>query len=167
MSKRKIEDENDKNKKPKIHIDNEIVVYTDGACSKNGFEGATAGVGVFFGDNDSRNISEKLKGKQTNQRAELTAPLCALKRIDPKNDVLIITDSMYTINCVTNWSKNWIKNGWKTSKGVNVENQDLIKELLDAIKKRKGAVAWKHVRGHTNNHGNDQADKLARAGINK
>lgn len=27
-----------------------VVVYTDGACENNGFKGAKAGVGVWFGD---------------------------------------------------------------------------------------------------------------------
>lgn len=50
-----------------------IVVYTDGACEGNGQIGSEAGVGVYFGDNDPRNVSEPLEGeKQTNQRAELT-----------------------------------------------------------------------------------------------
>ena len=29
-----------------------IPIYTDGACSKNGYVDAKAGIGVFFGDND-------------------------------------------------------------------------------------------------------------------
>ena len=29
----------------------EIVVYTDGACRNNGYHGASAGIGVWFGDN--------------------------------------------------------------------------------------------------------------------
>ena len=82
------------------------VVYTDGACSKNGRRGAIAGCcehcrlirtssfcdvfttvfhivcryGVFFGTGDPRNVSAALKGPvQTNNRAEMTAVLEALK----------------------------------------------------------------------------------------
>src|SRR5690606_27411388 len=48
------------------------IIYTDGACKKNGRIGSQGGIGVYFGDNDIRNISEKLPGPiQTNQRAEL------------------------------------------------------------------------------------------------
>ena len=48
------------------------VIYTDGSCKNNGKIGSTAGIGVFFGENDERNLSEKLPGPvQTNQRAEL------------------------------------------------------------------------------------------------
>ena len=43
-------------------------VYTDGACSNNGKDDAIAGIGIFFGINDNRNISKKIEGKQTNKR---------------------------------------------------------------------------------------------------
>jgi ribonuclease HI len=47
------------------------VVYTDGACSGNGGSNARGGIGVFFGDNDPRNVSERFdRGIATNQRAE-------------------------------------------------------------------------------------------------
>ena len=50
-----------------------INVYTDGACSNNGKPGAKAGIGVYFGVEDERNVSRKISGKQTNNRAELLA----------------------------------------------------------------------------------------------
>lgn len=50
---------------------NATVVYTDGSCRNNGQPDSKAGIGVFFGDKDSRNLSERLPGSvQTNQRAE-------------------------------------------------------------------------------------------------
>lgn len=30
---------------------NYVIVYTDGACSYNGYKGAAAGIGVWFYDN--------------------------------------------------------------------------------------------------------------------
>ncbi|KFG63024.1 ribonuclease HI protein [Toxoplasma gondii RUB] len=57
-----------------------LYIYTDGACRSNGRgKEAKAGVGVFFGDGDPRNVSRRLTGQpQTNQRAELQAILDAL-----------------------------------------------------------------------------------------
>ena len=55
-----------------------IIVFTDGACSKNGYSNACAGLGVYFGENDKRNFSEKIEGKQTNNVAELSAIYKAL-----------------------------------------------------------------------------------------
>lgn len=122
-------------------------------------------MGVWFGDGDIKNLSEKLIGKQTNQRAELNAVLRALQIIGDGADIEIRTDSMYSIKCATIWSQNWIRNGWKNSRGADVENQDLIKSILATIKKRIGKVDWKHVRGHSGNYGNDQADSLATKAI--
>ncbi|KAF9899292.1 hypothetical protein BX616_003120 [Lobosporangium transversale] len=54
-------------------ISDAIVAYTDGSSLGNGKSNSRAGVGVFFGVNDPRNVSERLDGDlQTNQRAELT-----------------------------------------------------------------------------------------------
>ena len=50
-----------------------IYVYTDGSCINNGKANAKAGIGIYFGENDSRNVSRKFKGKQSNNTAELTA----------------------------------------------------------------------------------------------
>ena len=52
---------------------NLINVYTDGSCLNNGESNAIAGIGVYFGKNDNRNISEKICGIQTNNVAELNA----------------------------------------------------------------------------------------------
>lgn len=50
---------------------NVTVVYTDGSCKRNGKADSVAGIGVFFGEDDPRNVSERIAGNQTNQRAEL------------------------------------------------------------------------------------------------
>lgn len=45
-----------------------VVVYTNGACFNNGRSNARTGYGVYFGPNNTLNISETLEGQQTNQR---------------------------------------------------------------------------------------------------
>lgn len=112
-----------------------------------------------------RNVSEALKGsKQTNQRAELTAILRALDIAPRHRDITIYTDSKYSIECVTNWYKNWQKNGWVNAKGKPVENKDLVVDIRDKIEERdelhrKTFFVW--VKGHQDNAGNIAADKLA------
>jgi ribonuclease HI len=47
-----------------------VVAFTDGSAINNGHANARAGVGVFFGENDPRNLSERLdprEYRQTNQ----------------------------------------------------------------------------------------------------
>ncbi|KAJ8061797.1 hypothetical protein OCU04_009591 [Sclerotinia nivalis] len=145
-----------------------IKVWTDGSSRGNGKAGAVAGYGVFFGDGDERNISAPLEGTpQTNQRAELTAALRALEIVPLDKPIEIITDSNYTINCATVWYKSWEKNGWKTSTGKPVMNEDLVKSIRERIDERtKGGVqtnlTW--VKGHDENPGNVAADRLAVSG---
>ena len=57
-----------------------VVVYTDGACSRNGYANAKAGIGVWWGENDPRNLSEPLEGRQTSNRAEIWAAIKAINQ---------------------------------------------------------------------------------------
>ncbi|KAJ2808911.1 hypothetical protein H4R20_000556 [Coemansia guatemalensis] len=159
---------------PVGETEDEIVVYTDGASARNGRRGAAAGVGVYFGENDPRNISEPLEGaRQTNQRAELTAILRAIESLstDCKKAIQICTDSMYSINCLTAWFHNWERNGWMGSTGKPVENQDIIQKILSLIRARVDnaapAIRFVHVRGHAGISGNEAADQLAVAGAKR
>ncbi|KAH7355935.1 ribonuclease H-like domain-containing protein [Pyrenochaeta sp. MPI-SDFR-AT-0127] len=142
-----------------------IVVYTDGSSLGNGQAGAVAGVGVYFGPKDPRNVSEPLRGdRQTNQRAELTAVARALDHIPIDRDVLIVTDSYYSIRCLTEWFQNWEKHNWKTSSGKAVENRDLIEPIIARIRERdmcKAKTNFKWIKGHANDPGNVAADSLA------
>ncbi|KAJ2579480.1 hypothetical protein IWW49_006615, partial [Coemansia sp. RSA 1797] len=146
-----------------------ITVYTDGASSRNGQEGAVAGIGVYFGPDDVRNISEPLVGgRQTNQRAELMAIRRAIESVPKSRKTLCIcTDSKYSIRCLKVWYKKWVKNNWVGSTGASVENRDIIEPTLELIRARKGRVSFIHVRGHAGIPGNEAADKLAVAGAFK
>lgn len=152
-------------------------IYTDGASSNNQVRSrASAGVGVYFGDNDSRNISKPVYGEQTNQRAELQAIEAALDVVQDElksgKDVKpysIATDSKYSIDSLTKWGQNWRSNGWKTSNGGNVANRDVIEKCLDSIdninkeyaSKGLGKFEFEHVKGHSGIDGNEKADRLA------
>lgn len=116
-------------------------------------------------DPKSRNVSEALKGsRQTNQRAELTAIVRALDIAPLNRDVTIYTDSRYSIDCVTNWYKNWVRNKWMTVKNKPVENKDLIMDIRQKIDERehlKSGTYFVWVKGHANDEGNIAADRLA------
>src|SRR5690242_14634408 len=52
-----------------IEVKDKLNVWTDGYCKRNGLSDAVGGIGVFFGDKDPRNLSERLPGEQqTNNR---------------------------------------------------------------------------------------------------
>ncbi|CAG8610977.1 24938_t:CDS:2 [Gigaspora rosea] len=79
-------------------------------------------IGVFFGNNDSKNLSERLSEEcQTNNRAELYAAIRVLEIVDNEQDTVVFTDSTYVINCCN------IRNPKKNFDLVNRLN-DLLKE---------------------------------------
>ena len=147
-------------------------IFTDGSTLNNqDAEKRVGGIGVYFGKDDSRNISKPMKKNATNQRAELKACIAALKKCENDQDVNIYTDSKYVIGCMTEWIKNWIANDWKKSDGKEIKNLKLIKQLYSLIKDREGNVNFNHVRAHKKKpkepelipiwEGNMMADKLA------
>lgn len=144
-------------------------VYTDGACSNNGKKGASAGIGIFFGIDDTRNVSQIIEGKQTNNTAELSAIIQTYPIIE--NDVLrgakvaIVTDSEYAMKCVSTYGEKCSKKGWI----VDIPNKDLVKLAYETYKDISN-VQFIHVKAHTNNTdahsiGNHNADKLANMAI--
>jgi len=153
-------------------ITKQIHIYTDGSCRNNGYKNAKAGIGVYFGKDDSRNVSEMFTDNPTSQRAELYAIIKAIELLteqEHKYCVIIHTDSMYSINCITKWCKNWIKNGWRTTTKKPIKNKKLIERLYYLYNQYN--VKLEHIRAHTGNKdihsvGNDVADKLAVIGGN-
>lgn len=140
-----------------------LKVYTDGSCINNGKEGSKGGIGIYFGDGDSRNVSKSLEyDKVTNNVAELSALNEALDiLVEYDSDTIIYTDSKYVILCCTSYGrkqsvKNWID---------DIPNKDLVKLVYNKFISKEN-IRLEYVRGHNNCHGNDMADKLAREGIN-
>ncbi|XP_046308027.1 ribonuclease H1 isoform X3 [Marmota monax] len=108
-----------------------VVVYTDGCCSSNGRRRARAGIGVYWGPGHPLNIGIRLPRRQTNQRAEIHAACKAIEQAKAQNisKLVLYTDSMFTINGITNWVQGWKKNGWKTSTGKEVINKEDFVQL--------------------------------------
>jgi ribonuclease HI len=153
------------------------IIFTDGSSINNHNKYTRrGGYGVFFGDNDNRNISKKLTGdKITNQVAELTACIEGIKVADKSKKICIYTDSMYIVNSITKWCKGWEKNNWKNSTGKIIENKELMITLYEMYKNYN--IEFKHIRAHTIEpdknsdkyfywYGNMMADKLAVNGSN-
>jgi len=104
-------------------------VYIDGSCSCNGSFSAKAGIGIYFGPDDSRNVSKPINinyfnniNKLTNNVAELYAIkeilqyLIALTEIDSIWE--IITDSEYVIKCATTYGEKLYNKQWKSKKEI-------------------------------------------------
>lgn len=149
------------------HID--YFVYTDGSCSKNGSNNAKAGIGIYFKENDMRNTSKRIDGKQTNNTAELSAIIEAYKIIkdDVENgkNIVIVSDSEYAIKCATSYGKKCAQNNFEK----DTPNKELVKEIYTLFE-NKSNITFLHCRAHTSGTdqhsiGNDGADKLANQAI--
>lgn len=141
-----------------------VVVYTDGCCSSNGRRRARAGIGVYWGPGHPLNLSVRLPGRQTNQRAEIHAACRAIEQAKAQRirKLVLYTDSMFTINGITSWVEGWKKNGWRTSAGKEVTNKEDFMQLERLT--RGMDIQWMHVPGHSGFTGNEEADRLAREG---
>ena len=98
----------------------------------------------------------------TNNQGELMAVLQffrATEHLD--DDLLILCDSQYVINCITKWMSGWKKKGWRKADGKPVMNVELLKEIDAALVGRTYRFEW--VKGHANHPLNEAADARARA----
>ena len=133
-----------------------LYIFTDGSSVNNGARNAKSGYGIYIPEPSSMRIkiSGKLPKGKTNNYAELKAILEALKLLDctslkvlKKNNrdkIVIVTDSQYSINCITQWYNNWIKKGWISSTGEEVKNKELIQDIHPLY--MKYSVKFQHIK---------------------
>ena len=162
------------------HIPSETyILFTDGSCRKNGRKGAVGGWSYYIRNKgstlDKFGRTELLSsGKEacTNNRAELLAIYYGLKKIifdgGETNQVMVVSDSKYSIGVFSKWLDNWIASGDVGKK----KNQDIIKKIIKLrkiIKDCEYEAVYYHVRGHRTRpvdkiqafywNGNDKVDK--------
>jgi ribonuclease HI len=170
--------ENDTQKEKEIRLINianiskyniDYFVYTDGACLNNGSTNAIAGIGIYFGENNPKNVSKKVVGKQTNNIAELQAIIDVFDIIkdDIDNDkkICIVSDSKYALGCVTEYGEKQFIYNWKK----DIPNKELVKYGYELYKNQKN-VYFMYIKAHTENNdvhskGNNGADILANKAI--
>ncbi|MGH1468172.1 MAG: ribonuclease HI [Bdellovibrionales bacterium] len=140
---------------------NQILIFTDGACSGNPGPGGYGAVIVYP---DGR-VKELGGGRRdtTNNRMEMMAVIKGLcEVVSSKEDVLVLTDSTYVIQGATQWIFGWRKKNWLTAAGKEVSNKDLWLELDRAVVKRQSIskLSWGYVRGHVGVPGNERCDEI-------
>ena len=143
----------------------ELYAYTDGACSGNPGPG---GWGVLMRAVDQGRVvkERELSGGEaltTNNRMELMAAIVALETLARPTGIIIVTDSAYVKNGITEWITDWKRKNWRTAAGPAVKNLDLW-QRLDAAQARH-SVTWRWIKGHAGHAENERADALARAGM--
>ena len=143
----------------------DLYAYTDGACSGNPGPG---GWGVLMIAREGGVVVKERtlcggEGLTTNNRMELMAAISALEALNRESDLIIVTDSAYVKNGITEWIDSWKRKGWRTAGGPPVKNVDLW-QRLDAARLRH-RVEWRWIKGHAGHTENERADELARAGM--
>ena len=138
----------------------QVTIYTDGACKGNPGPGGWGALLSCQGQN------RELCGGEihtTNNRMELTAVIEALRVLKRPCAVTLHTDSKYVQQGISEWVKNWQRNGWKTAARKPVKNADLWMILVEEAERHE--IDWRWVKGHAGDPGNERADELANQGL--
>jgi ribonuclease HI len=132
---------------------NEVIIYTDGACSGNPGRG---GYGVVLMSGSHRKeISEGFR-LTTNNRMELLAVIKGLEALRKKGtSVKLFTDSQYVANAV---NKGWVFD-WERKHFRKKKNQDLWIRFLELYRQHNVSLFW--LKGHNNDTENERCDILA------
>lgn len=139
-----------------------VTIYTDGACRGNPGPG---GWGVVLSWQGHQKELSGAEADSTNNRMELMAAIRALEALKRPCHVVLYTDSRYVQQGVTEWLGNWKRRGWMTAAKQPVKNSELWQRLDAACQRHR--IDWRWVKGHAGNPGNERADSLASAAIDR
>jgi ribonuclease HI len=137
-----------------------VEIFSDGACKGNPGPGGWGALLRYEGTEKPLCGGEK---NTTNNRMELMAAIEGLRSLKETCEVELTTDSQYVRKGITEWIKNWKKNGWNTAAKKPVKNADLWHQLDDEVARQ--TVNWQWVKGHSGHRENAIADELANKGI--
>lgn len=138
-------------------MDNQIQIYTDGACLGNPGAGGYGAILLYKGHQKEISGAER---ETTNNRMEMRAVIEALRALKKSSQITIYTDSKYVMEGITKWINGWKKNNWRTANRKPVKNSDLWQDLDNEVSKHQ--ITWTWVKGHSGNHFNELVDALAR-----
>ena len=139
-----------------------IYIYTDGACRGNPGQG---GWGALLKCGNYQKEIKVYAELTTNNIMELMAVIESLKILKKSSNIVVVTDSTYVKNGITEWIFNWKNKGWKTANKKPVKNQELWQELDQESQKHQ--IKWEWIKGHSGHFGNEKADQLANEAIDQ
>lgn len=132
------------------------VIHADGGASPNPGQAAYAAI---LQNGDKIACVRGYVAHATNNQMELAAVIAALHCLKTTRiPVKMFVDSQYVHMGASQWLAGWKNNGWETSSGEPVKNQDLWQEL-DRLMSRF-VITWGKVKGHAGNKMNNRADDL-------
>lgn len=138
------------------------VIATEGSCTPNpGTGGWGAVIQLKMGSDILKQRVLAGQGEvmiSTNNKMELTALIMALHALAEPLPVIILTDSQYVVQGMTEGLAKWKPAGWRNSRGP-VKNRDLWEQLDQASTGR--TIQWVWVKAHAGHALNEMADQLA------
>ncbi|MGI2174777.1 viroplasmin family protein [Shewanella ulleungensis] len=141
----------------------DVVIYTDGGCEPNPGK-AGSGIAVYHQGQLAELWFGLFNPNGTNNTAELNALyqalLMAKNAIENSQTVCVMSDSQYSINCISEWAYGWKSKGW-TRKGGEIANLDIIKQAHELYETLKDKLCIKHVAAHIGIEGNELADRMS------
>lgn len=137
-----------------------IVVHTDGGCRNNQGDHNEGAYALVLRYETHSKVYGYYEENTTNNRMELLAILDAMKAIHDKDkEVVIISDSNYSVKGINEWMEGWKKNNWKRAKNKELKNADIWKEVYEEKQKFK-SILFHHVKGHSGDVYNDEVDAI-------
>ena len=140
-------------------------MWTDGARLQ-GEEGGCVGAGLFSASEPSLTMSFAVGGEAYPVHGEMAAITRALQAANDLErekgrevDLTVLTDSMTTIQVIERWTHQDF--------GPHEDGElhwDILRDMLEAIRQRRGRVTVAWVKAHTGNVGNELADIRAGEG---
>jgi ribonuclease HI len=138
-----------------------VDLFTDGACSGNPGPGGWAFI-LRHATSGKEMEQSGAEPDTTNNRMELTAVVRGLEALKQPCNVQLFTDSVYVGKGLTEWMRNWKKNGWRRRERGNwkpVKNDDLWKRLDQLVSNHN--LTYHRVAGHSGHPENERCDELA------
>jgi ribonuclease HI len=135
----------------------EVIIYSDGACSGNPGPGGYGAI-LTLGQHQ-KEVNGGFR-RTTNNRMELLAIIKALESLKRQCKVTVVSDSKYIVNAMNKrWPHKWSQNNWKLRKNEDAKNPDMWKIMLELENKHELSFKW--VKGHSGHEMNERADTLA------
>ncbi len=149
--------------KHEIHAGEDVILYTDGACSGNPGRGGYCAILQSLGKEKIVSGGEK---DTTNNRMELMAVIKGLGTLKKPSIVEIYSDSAYVVNAfLEGWIDKWRLNDYYSSGGKPIANKELWIELDNLVSKH--TVTFHKVKGHADVELNGRCDEIAKLEASK
>ncbi|PSW21874.1 ribonuclease HI [Photobacterium sanctipauli] len=154
--------------KPKPTIkplaDFDVNIFSDGACDPNPGK-AGSGIAVYHREQLAALWYGLYNPNGTNNSAELNALhqalLLAEAALEQGKSVHVLSDSQYSINCISVWAYSWKRKGWQRNEPGDIKNLEIIQAAHELYEKLKNKVTLSHVKGHAGIEGNELADRMS------